>query len=94
VSGPASAKGVEDTALYLYVPLVSRNEVGGAPNRPLDDAVERFHAGNLRRAERWPVGLVTTNTHDAKRSGDIRSRLAVLSECRRSGSVPCIVGAD
>jgi (1->4)-alpha-D-glucan 1-alpha-D-glucosylmutase len=71
VSGPASAKGVEDTALYVYVPLVSRNEVGGAPDRPLDDAVDRFHAANVRRAKRWPVGLVTTNTHDAKRSGDI-----------------------
>ena len=80
VSGPASAKGVEDTALYVYVPLASRNEVGGAPDRPLDDAVDRFHAGNVRRAQRWPVGLVTTNTHDAKRSGDIRSRLAALSE--------------
>ena len=80
VSGPATAKGVEDTALYVYVPLVSRNEVGGAPNRPLDSAIERFHAGNLRRAERWPIGLVTTNTHDAKRSGDVRSRLTALSE--------------
>jgi len=80
VSGPASAKGVEDTALYIYVPLVSRNEVGGSPDRPLDDAVERFHRGNAQRAERWPLGLVTTNTHDAKRSGDVRSRLAALSE--------------
>jgi len=80
VSGPATAKGVEDTALYVYVPLASRNEVGGAPDRPLSDAVGRFHAANARRAERSPLGLITTNTHDAKRSGDVRSRLAALSE--------------
>ena len=80
VSGPATAKGVEDTALYVYVPLASRNEVGGAPDRPLDDAVRRFHEANVRRAERWPLGLVATNTHDAKRSADVRARLAGLSE--------------
>jgi (1->4)-alpha-D-glucan 1-alpha-D-glucosylmutase len=83
LSGPATAKGVEDTALYTYVPLASRNEVGGAPDRPLDDAVHRFHEENARRAQRWPLGLVTTNTHDAKRSADVRARLAALSECPR-----------
>jgi (1->4)-alpha-D-glucan 1-alpha-D-glucosylmutase len=31
LSGPAAAKGIEDTALYIYVPLVSLNEVGGEP---------------------------------------------------------------
>lgn len=31
LSGPAAAKGIEDTALYVYVPLVSLNEVGGEP---------------------------------------------------------------
>ena len=28
LSGPATAKGVEDTACYVYIPLLSRNEVG------------------------------------------------------------------
>src|SRR5262249_10559067 len=32
LSGPAAAKGVEDTALYLYVPVTSRTEVGGEPD--------------------------------------------------------------
>jgi (1->4)-alpha-D-glucan 1-alpha-D-glucosylmutase len=79
-SGPATAKGVEDTALYRYVPLVSLNEVGGEPDRPLDDAVDRLHRANRARAERWPLALVSTNTHDTKRSADVRARIDVLSE--------------
>jgi (1->4)-alpha-D-glucan 1-alpha-D-glucosylmutase len=80
VTGPATAKGVEDTALYVYVPLVSRNEVGGAPDRSLADAVARLHAANERRAERWPRALICTNTHDTKRSADVRARIDALSE--------------
>ena len=80
LSGPAAAKGVEDTALYVYVPLVSRNEVGGAPDRPLDDAMGRLHRANGRRAETWPRALVCTDTHDTKRSADVRSRLDALTE--------------
>ena len=80
LSGPAAAKGVEDMALYTYVPLVSRNEVGGAPDRNLEEAIGRFHRKNALRRERWPRGLLCTTTHDTKRSGDIRSRLDVLSE--------------
>lgn len=80
-SGPATAKGVEDTALYVYVPLLSRNEVGGGPARPLDDAVGRFHRANAGRACRWPSALTCVNTHDTKRSADLRARLDVLTEC-------------
>ena len=80
VSGPATAKGIEDTALYAYVPLVSRNEVGGAPDRPLISAVDHLHETNRARAERWPRTLLATNTHDTKRSADVRSRLDVLTE--------------
>jgi malto-oligosyltrehalose synthase len=79
-SGPATAKGVEDTALYTYMPLVSRNEVGGAPDRPLADAARRFDEGCRERATRWPFALVCTNTHDTKRSADVRARLDVLAE--------------
>jgi (1->4)-alpha-D-glucan 1-alpha-D-glucosylmutase len=80
LSAPASAKGVEDTALYLYVPLVSRNEVGGGPDRDLTCAIAHFHEANTRRAEHWPLGLTATTTHDTKRSADVRSRLDALSE--------------
>jgi (1->4)-alpha-D-glucan 1-alpha-D-glucosylmutase len=79
-SGPATAKGIEDTALYQYIPLASRNEVGGAPDRPLDDTVERFHRANTERACSWPSALICTNTHDTKRSADVRARLDALSE--------------
>ncbi len=83
LSGPATAKGVEDTALYVYVPLASRDEVGGTPARLLDDAIPRLHVANATRATRWPQALTTTNTHDTKRSADVRARLDVLSELPR-----------
>ena len=79
-SGPATAKGVEDTGLYLYMPLVSRNEVGGSPDRPLDVAIPTLHEANELRAEHWPKNLVCSNTHDTKRSADVRARLDVLAE--------------
>ena len=79
-SGPAAAKGVEDTALYVYVPLAARNEVGGAPDRALDDVVTRVHARNLARSRNWPLALNAVNTHDTKRSADLRARLAGLTE--------------
>lgn len=78
-SGPATAKGVEDTALYVHVPLASRNEVGGSPDRALDRAAARAHARNAARAARWPRSLNATNTHDTKRSADVRARLASLT---------------
>lgn len=80
LSGPAAAKGIEDTALYRYIPLASLNEVGGAPDRDLDSAISDLHRANALRAERWPANLLCTNTHDTKRSADVRSRLHVLAE--------------
>ena len=79
-SGPATAKGVEDTALYRYVPLASLNEVGGDPARKLREAIPDFHRANVERQQRWPASLLCTSTHDTKRSADVRSRLDVLSE--------------
>jgi (1->4)-alpha-D-glucan 1-alpha-D-glucosylmutase len=80
ISGPAMAKGVEDTAFYAYAPLLSRNEVGGGPEPPLARATADFHAANAERAARWPGGLLAVTTHDTKRTADVRSRLDVLSE--------------
>ncbi len=80
LSGPATAKGVEDTAFYAYTPLLSRNEVGGDPEGPLDTAVGVFHTGNADRAARFPDGMLAVTTHDTKRSADVRGRLDVLSE--------------
>ncbi|MGH7508134.1 MAG: malto-oligosyltrehalose synthase [Gemmatimonadales bacterium] len=80
LSGPATAKGVEDTAFYSYAPLLSRNEVGGDPALPLQDAVAEWHSANGHRAQRWPRSMLAVTTHDTKRSADVRSRLDVLSE--------------
>ncbi len=81
LSVTAAAKGVEDTALYRYVPLVALNEVGCEPTaKGLSRAVDRFHAANTKRRHSWPYGLLSTSTHDTKRSADARARLAVLSE--------------
>jgi (1->4)-alpha-D-glucan 1-alpha-D-glucosylmutase len=80
VSGPAAAKGVEDTALYRYTPLLSLCEVGSSPDRPLTDAPRRLHDTNAERLALWPLSLDCTSTHDTKRSADVRSRISVLSE--------------
>ncbi len=72
------AKGVEDTAFYRYGRLLALNDVGGDPSRFGID-VERFHAANLERAERFPQNLLTTQTHDTKRSGDVRARIGMLA---------------
>jgi (1->4)-alpha-D-glucan 1-alpha-D-glucosylmutase len=72
------AKGVEDTAFYRYGRLLALNDVGGDPSRFGID-VERFHAGCLERTRRFPHNLLTTMTHDAKRSADVRARIAALS---------------
>ncbi len=80
LSGPATAKGVEDTAFYVFTPLLSRNEVGGGPEAPLEHAVEDFHAGNALRAAHFPQAMLAVTTHDTKRTADVRARLDVLSE--------------
>ncbi len=80
VSGPATAKGVEDTACYVHIPLLSRNEVGAAPDCSLALAVSGLHEGNAHRAACWPGTLLALTTHDTKRSADLRARLDVLSE--------------
>lgn len=79
-TSPAMAKGIEDTALYMYAPLASLNEVGGTPDRDLSKAVRRLHKGASERRAGWPTSMVCTFTHDTKRSADLRARLDVLSE--------------
>jgi (1->4)-alpha-D-glucan 1-alpha-D-glucosylmutase len=78
-SGPVMAKGVEDTAFYCYNRFVGLNEVGGHPGR-FGLSLEEFHAEFRGRCEHTPRSLLTTSTHDTKRSDDVRARLAVLSE--------------
>jgi (1->4)-alpha-D-glucan 1-alpha-D-glucosylmutase len=77
-SPPVTAKGIEDTAFYRYVRLLALNEVGGDPGR-FGLTVAGFHAANAVRAERFPLGLLVTQTHDTKRSGDVRARIGALA---------------
>jgi (1->4)-alpha-D-glucan 1-alpha-D-glucosylmutase len=77
-SPPVTAKGIEDTAFYRHLRLLALNEVGGDPAR-FGLGVEAFHARNAERAERFPRGLLVTQTHDTKRSGDVRARIGALS---------------
>lgn len=78
-TGPVMAKGMEDTALYDYNRLVSLNEVGGEPGR-FGVSVSAFHHLISERAKRWPHAMLSSSTHDTKRSEDVRARINVLSE--------------
>jgi (1->4)-alpha-D-glucan 1-alpha-D-glucosylmutase len=75
---PVMAKGVEDTAFYRYAGLLALNDVGGDPGR-FGISVAQFHEANARRARDWPLAMTTLQTHDTKRSADVRARLAALT---------------
>jgi len=77
LSGPIMAKGVEDSAFYVYNRLVSLNEVGGIPHAI---APERMHSFLAERQALWPDTMNASSTHDTKRSEDVRARINVLSE--------------
>ena len=78
-TSPVMAKGVEDTAFYIYNRLVSLNEVGGEPEQ-FGIPLSAFHERMVERQLKWPQGLSATSTHDTKRGEDVRARLNVLSE--------------
>lgn len=79
LTGPAMAKGVEDTAHYRYHRLVSLNEVGCDPAR-FGATLADFHRECTETQTHRPLTMLTTSTHDTKRSEDTRARLNVLSE--------------
>jgi (1->4)-alpha-D-glucan 1-alpha-D-glucosylmutase len=79
LTGPATAKGIEDTAFYCYNRLIALNEVGGDPSR-FGVTVEAFHQAMAEAANHHPHTMLATSTHDTKRSEDVRARLALLSE--------------
>ncbi len=78
-TSPVTAKGVEDTAFYLYNRLISLNEVGGEPSQ-FGTPLSAFHERMRERQHLWPSSISTTSTHDTKRSEDVRARIHVLSE--------------
>jgi (1->4)-alpha-D-glucan 1-alpha-D-glucosylmutase len=79
LTGPAMAKGVEDTAFYRFHRLAALNEVGGDPVH-FGLSVEAFHQECLETFHRHPRTMLASSTHDTKRSEDVRARLVLLSE--------------
>jgi (1->4)-alpha-D-glucan 1-alpha-D-glucosylmutase len=79
MTSPVAAKGLEDTAFYLYNRLVSLNEVGADPTR-FGLTAPAVHAWMCERQRQWPSALSATSTHDTKRGEDVRARVNVLSE--------------
>jgi (1->4)-alpha-D-glucan 1-alpha-D-glucosylmutase len=79
VTAPVTAKGVEDTALYRFTRLASLNEVGGEPET-FGTSIRQFHTDAQHRVKSWPHEMLTSSTHDTKRSEDVRARINVISE--------------
>ena len=78
-TGPIMAKGLEDTAFYIYNRLAALNEVGGEPQH-FGVGVDDFHQRNLESQGGWPATLLATSTHDTKRSEDVRARMVAIAE--------------
>jgi (1->4)-alpha-D-glucan 1-alpha-D-glucosylmutase len=78
-TGPIMAKGLEDTAFYIFNRLVALNEVGGDPKQ-FGISIERFHERNRLRLAETRHTLLALTSHDTKRSEDTRARITVLSE--------------
>jgi (1->4)-alpha-D-glucan 1-alpha-D-glucosylmutase len=78
-TGPIMAKGIEDTVFYIFNRLPALNEVGGEPQQ-FGSGIEAFHRRNEDRQRDWPASMLTTSTHDTKRSEDVRARMAAISE--------------
>jgi len=79
VTAPVTAKGIEDTAFYVYNRLISLNEVGGDPSR-FGQSPSALHTYFADRQAHWPYAMSPLSTHDTKRSEDVRARINVLSE--------------
>ncbi|MGO8767026.1 MAG: malto-oligosyltrehalose synthase [Limisphaerales bacterium] len=79
LTGPAMAKGVEDTTFYCLNHFASLNEVGGDPGK-FGVSDHEFHEFCREQRERGGHSMLGSSTHDTKRSEDARARLNVLSE--------------
>ena len=73
------AKGIEDTALYRFLRLTALNEVGSDPSK-IGVSPDEFHLAMGQAQAEHPHAMLTTSTHDTKRSEDVRTRIGRLSE--------------
>ena len=79
LTGPVMAKGVEDTAFYRYHRLISLNEVGCDPGH-FGRSVPEWHEWAEDAFRTRPLSMLSSSTHDTKRSEDVRARIHLLSE--------------
>ena len=79
LTGPAIAKGFEDTVLYRDLRFVAVNEVGSDPAE-VGVSVAELHGLDTEVAAHRPATMRLSSTHDTKRSEDVRARLAVLAQ--------------
>lgn len=75
VSGALLAKAQEDTAGFRWTRYLPANEVGAEPDEPTAAPDE----ANDFLARRRPSDMTLVSTHDTKRSGDSRMRIAAIS---------------
>ncbi len=92
VTSPATAKGVEDTAFYVYNRLVSLNEVGGDPGR---FGVSPRRCTRITAAVRRGGPVHSRRSRPTTPSGARMSALASTSSpsFRKSGALPSTAGA-
>ncbi len=79
LTGPAVAKGFEDTVLYRDLRCTAVNEVGADPG-VLGASVAELHGLHVEVADHRPSTMRLSSSHDTKRSEDVRARLAVLAQ--------------
>ncbi|MFO7778791.1 MAG: malto-oligosyltrehalose synthase [Nitriliruptoraceae bacterium] len=79
LTGPAIAKGFEDTVLYRDLRCTAVNEVGADPAE-VGTSVAELHGLDLEVAAHRPATMRLSTSHDTKRSEDVRARLAVLAQ--------------
>jgi (1->4)-alpha-D-glucan 1-alpha-D-glucosylmutase len=79
LTGPVTAKALEDTAFYRFHRLIALNEVGGDPAAD-GIGIDEFHRRMRERVVHGAGSLTATATHDTKRGEDARARILALSE--------------
>ena len=76
---PVMAKGVEDTAFYRYARLLALERRRRRPVAVLAARRATSTPPTPSARERFPNNLLVTQTHDTKRSGDVRARIGALA---------------
>jgi (1->4)-alpha-D-glucan 1-alpha-D-glucosylmutase len=78
-TGPAIAKGFEDTVLYRDLRFTAVNEVGSDPGH-VEASIGELHELHVQVQADRPATMRLSSTHDTKRSHDVRARLVTLSQ--------------